>query len=1549
MSCQISNITADGVVKANPTETLVVNKIDDLLRSGAEVSAQDLYKDLINHQYVNPGGKLVMPILTDKSGKQSLDSSSLQSLVRLNMHMAVNYGATGRVFRIQGFKAQGRPDNFSPSFNQPPLRNYNYYLTIDQDQLNQLRRLREPLQLSPYDREQLKQYTSNHVRGSQESKNFQLVRNPLSPVLTQAIITETSIVKSATDVEMTNYDLKSDSRDIGAEVDPVAYRNVADQIKAMQDSFKRSGVNIDVEIDPTLEVKGRVIAESGKNPVVKLNPLKITEDTHIHEFSHILVELLGENDPVVKQAMKELEGTELYAKVKERYPELSKEALDKEVLVTAIGLAGAKINRQNPNKFQKIVNRIFRKIAKALGFTNESAVEDLARTMLDGRFDKTRFTQSITYLSADSRGTADLAEKFDNLLTDVKIGIKENIARLKRRDEEANEKAVAKLEILEKKLDKVKQVEDLMEFVTYTSSLSKRAEEVFNKIEEEYNENMGEEDRLRLLSELHKVNMYLNDFYGGVDKSKSIMGRVRSLVAVKLKRMNRRLTEEQRATDPEYAKLSSVEKTLVDAIDRMDVVHEDYLNTGIPMIADMLMEYHTPEINDQINSIIDNIDKNKRLIAIDKDAEYNALKRANKEGTLTDDAYQQALVELNIRQMEKKRIGKDTIEAELRKAQTDKSYFSYLLDPLVYSSQASLQMFALTVKNKMLEANQNTQDVIFKLAGAYDEYSQVKGTGFDANKFNEDITELVDHSYFDNESGKYKTIKVLSFVQPYDVTAYRNAESKMYEDLGKKYNIPEDKSQRNMWFKDKSNAATIRSFYRGVSEWYAQNSEPSADSKATLVRLLGEKTNIQSNLNLATAENDGDKMAYYMNELSEINSIISKIYDPTTKQFKGRAVQPNAKYINPKFTALQNNPAAFKYYTALLDQYKESQTKIGKGKMPGNSWENFSYVAPFILSDGLEKVQRDGAIDTIKLKAREGFNFLSTDTSYGDAINANKESGNKLVPIFYTNPTDEKMITRDMVSSIIQFAGMSDMYKAKSEIQGAVMLMRDIVSNRETIATTADSNPIIHRLSNMVGKTRYKTTDTDSANFKHLDEWIDTVFFGETELKESLNRLGQEISVNKLAGKLAGYTALNNLAFNALQATNQLLIDNVRLIEEGVSGQFFGKADLAWAKSQFHLSLQGLGQLKDFEAFAPKTKLGQAILYFDALSNVTSSIYKDKSGPKALRAVRDTPMMLQSIAENETALTRMLALMKSYEGKIVDTNGQVILNEEGKPANLWDVFILDEKTGRYSIDSRVKDANKLRIQLRNRISGLTKKTNQVKNKFDDAMLQRRWYGKLIMLFRRYFVPSLRRYYGHGNISRLGGGLHRDIELGTVSEGLIHSTFRLFKESFAKRGNFAAVYKQMEDFEKQNVKRFGVQIGFVITCLAILSALQDDDDDDESFAEHFAIYQALRMQSELTQFLKPNEFVKMAESPSATIRTVGKTTELLNQFMIQTGGMITGDTEGMYYERKSGSHLKGDNKFLARLEDLIPILNGISRSQNPEEAAKWFNLGAGSGK
>jgi len=200
--------------------------------------------------------------------------------------------------------------------------------------------------------------------------------------------------------------------------------------------------------------------------------------------------------------------------------------------------------------------------------------------------------------------------------------------------------------------------------------------------------------------------------------------------------------------------------------------------------------------------------------------------------------------------------------------------------------------------------------------------------------------------------------------------------------------------------------------------------------------------------------------------------------------------EPSDKFINPKYTALQNNKPAFEYYTALLKQYQEDQGTVGTHRMIKNHWDKYSYIAPPILSDGLEKIQRNGAISAAKLEVQDKFNFLETDINYGDAINANKENRNKLIPIFFINPTDEKLVTRDMISAIIQFNGMANMYKRKSEIAGSVMAMSHIIETRKTPVVTASNNPVINRFAKMLGITRYETKNEKSNTFKHLDEWI---------------------------------------------------------------------------------------------------------------------------------------------------------------------------------------------------------------------------------------------------------------------------------------------------------------------------------------------------------------------------------------------------------------------------------------------------------------------------
>ena len=52
-----------------------------------------------------------------------------------------------------------------------------------------------------------------------------------------------------------------------------------------------------------------------------------------------------------------------------------------------------------------------------------------------------------------------------------------------------------------------------------------------------------------------------------------------------------------------------------------------------------------------------------------------------------------------------------------------------------------------------------------------------------------------------------------------------------------------------------------------------------------------------------------------------------------------------------------------------------------------------------------------------------------------------------------------------------------------------------------------------------------------------------------------------------------------------------------------------------------------------------------------------------------------------------------------------------------------------------------------------------------------------------------------------------------------------------------------------------------------------------------------------------------------------------------------------DEEGVYYENSTGANKKGDLKTLAKAKKITPLLRGAEQSRTPEEAIKFFDLGA----
>jgi hypothetical protein len=1572
--CGLSSVNINRETVNAPIQNKVINLVESRIANGQPISGTEVVKTLVDSGIMQRDGKLVQMSIPSGQDRNSetIEKYPAQVLIQLNHYFAIHYGATKPIFDIRGYINRGQVFNQPSKRGMAILPSHTYYISVDEGQMNSMQRLTTPVVLDDYTADQFKALTANAKFTSSYIKYAQVI-NPMLAA-TAAPIVQAEMIKSDAIKNATNSQL---SRMNGEESRPLNYamentaptmENFMNQLERLKKAFLEAGIDVTVELDADLDIKGRAVNMPDGTKKVILNPLKITEDTAIHEFGHFLVEML-DGDPILDRAYEELKNTELAKAVREAYPEYSEEDYRRELITTAIGLTGAKIERNKPNLFQRIYNRIIRALSKMLGMGDSmSAVDKLARTILDNKIKTMNYEGTLRFFEMDSRETRK-KESFDTLVADIRIKLMESMSRLRTQqatEEEnlQNEKAAIRLEELGKALEDVKDIESLSKFTSYISSIANKAEEIISQVDLNYDEqNNSTAQNLELLKKMHTIYMYISDFYGGMNPKDSLAQRISNHIQEKIKVLNRKVKPEDRATNKQYQEITAMEDTLDKAITKMGKVYNDYRDTIIPIHVDVIQnrdEFN--EINGQINSVIENIKNNKRLIALKKDEEYNTIteeyNKAKKEATTKaekdrlDAEYKEDLLELNVQQMENKKIGRETLIKELREQALDKSKFSYMMDPLVYSSEVGIQMFALTVKNKMLQANDDTVDTIYKMQAAFKKYKESKGSELDINRFNEDIIEVVEYEVADTSSkevGKKKKMNLLAFVQKYDVNKYYKEIEEFEKSLNAKYKIPDDKEGRSAWFSDETNKKNKAAFYRELNNWYKDNGKLNKDAIDSLNRLEADKKAREKALRQAESDQNSDLMAKLYADIKDIDTLIKryKIYTGNNEEayvYTKFMYEPSDRFINPKYTALENNKPAFEYYTALLKQFQEDQSVVGTHRVIKNHWDKYSYVAPAILSDGLEKMQRNGAISAVQMGLKDKFNFLETDINYGDSINANKENKNKLVPIFYITPTDEKLVTRDMISAIIQFNGMANMYKRKSEIAGAVMAMSHIIETRTVPIVDAANNPIINRFGKMMGLTRHETKSEKSNTYKHLEEWISSIFFGETDMKTAISIRGNQISTAKLVNTLNSYTALNSLAFNFLQAGNQFILDNFRVFEEGVASQFYDKKNLGWAKATYYSSITD--QTGDALKFAPTSKISQAIVMFDALGENITMARDVRTGPKALRMASGLPMAIQSGIENETAVTRMLAVLDSFKGNLKDKDGNVIKNEKGEDANVYDLLILNKETGRYEIDSRVENAEALKLKIRNRLSGLTKKSNQVKTKFDDAMIQRREYGKMIMLFRRYFVPSLRKHWGHGDVSSFGGGLRRDIELNTISEGMLHSFGRYLRDIKANNGNITTVWAMMEPFERENVKRVFVNLGFIAIALFLSYAVfSDDDDEEQGYASQFLGYQTKRFVTELTQFVNPIELSRTLFSPMAAVRTYQNGLDLIQHIIFQEIPYgLWGDTEGLYYERKVGSHAKGDSKFMAKLEKLFPIASGLEKSSTPEEAAKWFNLG-----
>ena len=1131
---------------------------------------------------------------------------------------------------------------------------------------------------------------------------------------------------------------------------------------------------------------------------------------------------------------------------------------------------------------------------------------------------------------------ADVATKL--LITNLE----KQIDRLERLEQTGTtEKRIKQLQLLKENMQKIERgkakLDDILDFVDYVTEVYDRAQSLMDKIETEYEETYktaSQERRAEMLKDISELKETIDAFYSK-DKSKSVL----NLIQLKIsKDMQDGEAKENLVTELSFA------------IQEMDSIDERYLELAIPIQADYLMSFAPIEVNEQIDAKIKKIRDTGQLSGLNRlDKRYLNLTFSNIKNKIarlfnTEQSinYRKQLIELNIQQLQENKLGREGIIRDLRETHKDASLFSMYADPLVYSNDASIQLFALAVKDKLVQANNATIDTKYRLRDAYKKFVEFKGVGEDnvAKLYEDMIEEVV--IYKKDSSGNYVPFRMLSFVQQYDISKYNKAKNDFMTKLRETYNFPTDPSKYDDFFKSKNG----KEYSKAMAAWYNENSEPIDGAYKIIADLERAAKNAGKNWAIAKNAKDEEAMKGWGRELGRLRfelDRVSREFDGTRSPI-GVLTKPKlSKYSNPKFKAM---PKAVKEYYDLVTQiYAEDQKKIGKSGLYRNSWEDMSYILPSVRKSGYDKMQEDGFKNSATDLLQDGFTAQETDTEFGELVKANGERV-MAVPRYFTNPVTASLVSKDITNSIIKFNDMSNRYKYKGEISGVVNIMRAAIGNREVSTLTATGDVVLDQTAKKLGFNLVAPKDATQTNtYKQLDAFIKSVYYGQSMEEDMFN---SKISSNKAVSFVTGLTAVSTLGFNVLQAGNQLIIDSSMSAQEGWSNQFYSREDLFWARQKMYLSGDNIATMfleSANKKFTEKHKILQMMEKFDGLQQ-----FDEKFGKEAGSAVKkniklNSLFFMQSAAELKTTAERMLALSRSYKGKLKDSNGKVLLNENGEEMDLWDALI-EDKTGKLIVDPRVKNFDESKfVSL---LHGISKRSNQLKGGFDRTMMERSHAGRLVLVFRKYFVPAYRKRFGLN-----GGGAALDSELGSLMEGYYSTTantisnaaHELFRNKDLSKAVKILLGKNATADEKANLKRF-IYEQAVLTLIATVSLLTQSlfDDDDEDWATGMIGYQLLRLDTELRAFRSPKEFGRMVMSPTATARPIQNTYEAIaamwNAAVYNTTGL--GDPEDIYYQRKSGMFDKGDSKWVKEFLDALPLASGVFKSTDPTQAKKYYD-------
>lgn len=545
------------------------------------------------------------------------------------------------------------------------------------------------------------------------------------------------------------------------------------------------------------------------------------------------------------------------------------------------------------------------------------------------------------------------------------------------------------------------------------------------------------------------------------------------------------------------------------------------------------------------------------------------------------------------------------------------------------------------------------------------------------------------------------------------------------------------------------------------------------------------------------------------------------------------------------------------------------------------------------------------------------------------------------------------VMTDDVAASVMAYAGMAYEYNE----------MANVVNMLENAKYMAAERDVVQRTGR---RTQRESIETDTAEFnrpftkkaaglhaqKALEDFFSMHIYGHTAANEGTFG-NTRISKRKTVDTINNIVSLSQMALNIPQRIANVATGATQVVIESAGRGVFNVKDVTWA-SNLWMKETGLGsdgqpaRLVELGKTESGNKLSLWNEYFDIHQNNGRDV--PKYGKSWVARNINQSLLYGGLSAGEDYLASIASLAAARNFKVK--------NAQGKTETLWDAYEvkyldpvnktgahLELKQGYTKTDGSpitFEDEQKFMKQ----VIGLNFDMQGIYNLDDRSAIQQYAFGALIIMYRKWIAPAIKRRYGATQYNALKGadeeGYHVTL-FRTLYDSLVDAKdavteekgaaalWNIISDAKAMISAYRINKSKMNPYELSNLKRAWTELGIVLglwLSAALLLRLPPDDHDGNEFltwADNFVMSQLLRLRSEISaQAPTPTfmqEALRILKSPFAAITPIKNT---LNVYQLLL-------PHNYFVEIKSGRY-KGHKKAYKYFRE-FPIISMFKKIDN----------------